>query len=206
MKNKIYSKLIILLALVLCLAACDGAVHLPGMVRISLDYTSLNVSKGYTKTLTATVTPDSAAETPIVWESSDTDIATVDKNGVITGKEFGKAKITAKAGNATATCDIEVVSVPAKSIVLYYGDYPIIDPVCVTTDSPTQITAKFIPEETTDKSITWTIGNTSVAEFTSDSTDNPCSLIGKVFEYSTTLTAQGVGGVSATCGIFNNTK
>lgn len=29
MKNKIYSKLIILLALVLCLAACDGAVHLP---------------------------------------------------------------------------------------------------------------------------------------------------------------------------------
>ena len=61
MKNKIYSKLIILLALVLCLAACDGAVHLPGMVRISLDYTSLNVSKGYTKTLTATVTPDSAA-------------------------------------------------------------------------------------------------------------------------------------------------
>lgn len=29
MKNKIYSKLIILLALILCLAACDGAVHLP---------------------------------------------------------------------------------------------------------------------------------------------------------------------------------
>ncbi len=32
MKNKIYSKLIILLALVLCLAACDGAVHLPESV------------------------------------------------------------------------------------------------------------------------------------------------------------------------------
>ena len=32
MKYKIYSKLIILLALVLCLAACDGAVHLPGII------------------------------------------------------------------------------------------------------------------------------------------------------------------------------
>ena len=32
MKNNIYSKFIILLALVLCLSACDGAVHLPESV------------------------------------------------------------------------------------------------------------------------------------------------------------------------------
>ena len=50
MKNKIYSKLIFLLALVLCLAACDGAVHLPGMVKISLNETEISINKGDTKT------------------------------------------------------------------------------------------------------------------------------------------------------------
>lgn len=95
MKIKIYSKLIILLALVLCLAACDGAVHLPGMVKISLNETEISINLGDTKTLIATITPDSVKDSPITWTSNDTTIATVDNNGLVTGKAAGEATITA---------------------------------------------------------------------------------------------------------------
>ncbi len=53
----------------------------------------------------------------IVWSSSDPTIATVE-NGVISGIVEGTATITAKAGNATATCVVTVTKSFAYPILL----------------------------------------------------------------------------------------
>ena len=65
------------------------------------------VKDGATLTITATVTPSDATYT---WESSDQTIATVD-NGVVTPVGLGIAKITAKSGDLSATCEVFVGTV-----------------------------------------------------------------------------------------------
>ena len=123
MKNKIFSKLIILLALVLCLAACDGAVHLPGMVKISLNETKISINKGDTKTLIATITPDSVKDSPVTWTSSDTSIATVD-DGVVTGKAAGEAVITATitVGQVEYSASCKVTVAVSKVTITFDGN------------------------------------------------------------------------------------
>ena len=55
-----------------------------------------------TKTLAATTNP---VDYKAVWSSSNNSIVSVDKDGVITAKDYGKATITAKFGDYTATCE-----------------------------------------------------------------------------------------------------
>ena len=65
---------------------------------------------GKTMTLTATVTPENAANKALNWASSDTSVATVN-NGTVTAVKAGTATITATAegGNGTsATCTVTV--------------------------------------------------------------------------------------------------
>lgn len=45
---------------------------------------------------------------PITWSSSATTYATVDSNGVVTGKASGSAVITAVSGSASASCTVTV--------------------------------------------------------------------------------------------------
>lgn len=47
----------------------------------------------------------------IKWSSSNTAVATVDKNGVVVGKKKGSAKITATIGNISSSADINVVDI-----------------------------------------------------------------------------------------------
>lgn len=58
-------------------------------------------SKGASHTLKATVTP---AGTKVTFQSGNEKVATVDANGKVTAVAPGTAKITATAGDLTATC------------------------------------------------------------------------------------------------------
>ena len=61
-----------------------------------------------TVTLTATVTPANSTDA-VTWESSNVNVATV-AGGVVTAVANGTAIITAKAGNYSATCVVNVTS------------------------------------------------------------------------------------------------
>ncbi|WP_051280417.1 Ig-like domain-containing protein [Anaerovorax odorimutans] len=75
---------------------------------ISLDQNNINLKVGSTLQLTATVAPDDATEKSVNWSSSDTDVATVDKNGVVSVVGDGTATITVSTvvGDIAATCII----------------------------------------------------------------------------------------------------
>lgn len=79
-------------------------IHVTG---VTLDKNELTLIEGEKSTLVATVAPEDATNKTVTWSTSDATIATV-SNGVVTAKKVGKATITAKAGDKSATCSVTV--------------------------------------------------------------------------------------------------
>ena len=79
--------------------------------QITLNKTSTSISVGNSQTLTATVTPENAANKALKWASSDEDVATVAPDGTVTAVKVGTATITATAmdgSGKSATCKVTV--------------------------------------------------------------------------------------------------
>ena len=82
---------------------------------VSLNKTALTLDVGKSYTLTKTVSPSNAV-TSYTWSSSNTSVATVDKNGKVTAKASGTATITVKTSNGkTANCKV-TVNLPTPQI------------------------------------------------------------------------------------------
>lgn len=71
------------------------------------------VAVGATEQITATVKP---ANTKITYTSDNTDIATVDEKGLVTGVKAGDVTITVKAGKTTKTVKMAVKDVILKDV------------------------------------------------------------------------------------------
>ena len=133
---------------------------------ISLSNESVNLKVGTTSQLLAEIKPD-AANKSISWSSSNSSVATVDSNGLVTARGVGTATIVAKTiNNVTDTCIVNVAnySVNLKSISIT-TEYAVL-PINITK----QLAVVFTPSNATDKTVTWSSSNTSVA--TVDSSGN----------------------------------
>ncbi len=84
---------------------------------VSLNATSASLEVGGTKQLTATVTPSNATNKNVTWSSSNTAVATVDNNGLVTAVAAGSAKVTVttKDGSYTAQATITVTEVEEET-------------------------------------------------------------------------------------------
>ena len=80
---------------------------------ISLSASSLNLIPQETFNLTANVNPIDATNSSITWSTSNSDIASVNSNGVVTGITEGSVEITATTndGNYTANCIVNISSI-----------------------------------------------------------------------------------------------
>ena len=76
---------------------------------VELDITQKALNVGDTFTLTANVKPNNATDKSVTWSSSNTSVAMVDENGVVTAVAEGTATITATASNGVeASCTVTV--------------------------------------------------------------------------------------------------
>ena len=127
---------------------------------VSLSPDILTLDVGESSTLTATITPDNATEKSVTWESSDTNIATVDTNGVVTAVAQGSTTIKATVGGKSAECTVTVIAaatVPVESVSL---DKTSLELTKGGTDT---LTATITPNNASNKSVTWNSSNPSVA-------------------------------------------
>ncbi|RDB60905.1 hypothetical protein C1878_12730 [Gordonibacter sp. 28C] len=77
---------------------------------VTLDQVELSLAPGQTVTLHAQVAPDDAFDKEVVWESSDSEVATVDDEGAVVAVDGGEALVTATAGGVTAGCRVVVAA------------------------------------------------------------------------------------------------
>ena len=79
---------------------------------VKLDQTEVTVKKGKTVTLTATVYPSKLEDKSVIWESSNTKVATVTREGKVKGVKAGTATITctSNATGLSTTCTVTVTT------------------------------------------------------------------------------------------------
>ena len=84
----------------------------PDVTGVSLNLNSMNLNKGDTGTLSATVSP-TGANPKVKWTSSDESVAKVSATGVVSAIAKGVATITATtiSGGYSATCKVKVKNI-----------------------------------------------------------------------------------------------
>ena len=140
---------------------------------VTLSPSALRMNTGESATITPTVSPSNATDQSVTWTSSDTDKATVTQAGVVLALKAGTVTITATTtavgvGNehksATAIVNIEGddyvppvivdvtgVSLNRETMSLFVGDIG-------------QLSATVEPEDATNKNVTWSTSNATVAD------------------------------------------
>lgn len=138
---------------------------------IKLSDTSETIYVGNKFAITAT------GASSVKWSSSDTSVATVDSNGVVTAKKSGSADIKATSGSSSVTCKITVKSGSTVNIS--------------STSISSLSKGKSVLLKSTTRSVKWKSSNTSIATVNNGIVDTKAT--GYV-----TITAYTSGG-AATC-------
>ena len=162
---------------------------------VTLDKTTLSIEAGQTAQLTATVQPGNADNQAVTWSTSDASIASVDANGKVTANAKGSATITVTTadGGKTATCTVTVTE-PAAPVAVT-GVTLNKSNTTIYTGRTETLTATIQPADATNKAVTWTSSNTSVATINN-------GVVTGVSVGTATITVKTTdGGFTATCTV-----
>ncbi len=159
---------------------------------MTLNYTSKTLNIGESFTLAAVISPENAANKTVTWSSGNTTVATVSTSGVVTANAPGTAVITVttNSGGKTASCTVTVNPSIPSAVTLNQSS------VSLTVGETIQLTATVSPSNATDKTVTWTSSNTSVA------TVNQSGLVTARAAGTATITVTtNSGGKTASCTV-----
>ncbi|MGL1885149.1 MAG: Ig-like domain-containing protein, partial [Reichenbachiella sp.] len=127
---------------------------------VSLDQGTMALSVGNNGTLTETVNPGNATDKSVNWSTSNAGVATV-SNGLVSAVSAGSAVITVTTvdGSYTATSNITVTAstVYVTSVSLDQST------MALTVGNNGTLTETVNPGNATDKSVSWSTSNGSVA-------------------------------------------
>jgi formylglycine-generating enzyme required for sulfatase activity len=155
---------------------------------------STSVIVGETETLYPIVTPVSAYDKSITWNSLNTAAATVDENGTVTGIAAGTAKITATTvdGGLKAVCSVTVSPTPVSLTEITVSP----STLEIYTGGTGTLSVAFTPTNATDQNLTWSSSDKTVA------TVEESGLVTAVAEGSATITATSAdGNHTSTCAV-----
>ena len=187
-----------------CLVKVKGDANLPvgDLESISFDTTSLVLKKDIMYTINYVTTP-SDVNGNIVWDSSDTDVVTIE-NGVIKTVGVGTSTITAKSGEIEDTMYVTVVEgdsdtpdviddgkeVKATAIALNQQE------IVLSVNDSYNLAATVSPDNTTNKEVSFSSSNSNVAAVNSE------GKVEALNEGEATITVKSANDLSATCNVI----
>lgn len=152
-----------LLAFAGCSKSDDGDKTVPVTSVTITEGATYSLGVDDTHTFRATVLPDNATDKTVSWSSTPATTLSIDtKTGAATALAAGTATVTAKAGGKTATCTVTIAAivVPVTGITLAPAG-PVQLKLGETTTQ--QLTPTIVPENATNKAVTYTSGYSEVA-------------------------------------------
>ncbi len=173
-------------------ATCMITVVPTPVESITISETSIDLIEGETATIVATVSPNDATDKTVTWTSSDEAVATVSAEGEVTAIKAGTATITAASSNGlTAECmvtvDANIISV--TEITISHSELTLIE------GETANLVATVSPDDATDKTVTWTSSDESVA------TVSAAGEVTAIKAGTATITAASSNGLTATCQV-----
>ena len=153
---------------------------------IRLDKSDVDLGVGGSVSIMPTMSPDGANDI-VVWSSSDSSVATVDKYGVVNAVSQGEATITARCKNVKATCK---VSVKPMKIILNKDEVTL-----NIGESDSVIAAIDPPVDSGD--IKWASSDESIATVDSNG-------VIKAISYGTAIVTAEYDGAKASCVVSVN--
>lgn len=144
-------------------SSCTVTVNPTKATSLTLDEKTLNLIIDDQYMLKYQLLPEKTTNKNVIWESSDSGIATVDSLGMVKAVAVGKTTISIfnHDKSLTAKCLVDVSPIKATSIILNNKDMEIF-----INESAT-LTYKILPENTTSKSVTWSSANTNIVSVNS---------------------------------------
>lgn len=204
--KKIFSLMLLCTAVVF--ASCsnddDSATTPVAVSGISLDQTTLSIVAGETGTLKVSVAPEDATDKSVTWTTSEPTIATVSNTGVVTAIKAGSATITVTSvadNTKEATCEVTITAAPiaVTSITLNKTTTSIIKSAKET------LIATVAPAEATNKVVTWSSSNTSIATVNATTGEVEGKAIGEATIIATSTENTSITGTCKVTVIENKT-
>ena len=91
------------------------------LTSVSLNTNKITLEKGEKYGLRVIYSPaDTTDDITVIWSSTDTDVATIDENGMVTAVGFGEADITAEIGEFSVVCNLSVN--PSEYTITFISD------------------------------------------------------------------------------------
>lgn len=162
---------------------------------ISLNKSSLALGVGDSDTLTATVLPANATNKTLSWSTSNSSVATVSQNGVVTGLGAGTCTIWAYATDGSgkyASCNVTVTgaNIPVTGVTLNKPS------LFVGVGGTATLIPTILPPGASNQNVTWDSSDDLVA------TVNSSGVVTGIREGSCVVTVTTVdGGYTATCNV-----
>lgn len=129
---------------------------------VLLNASSLELSIGDTYAFKASVLPENATNKELTWSSSDESVVSVD-NGTITALKEGKATITVKSNDGYKSSSA-VITVVKKAPIIHVSSVSLNETsLDLLTGDRATLTATVLPSDASDKTISWSSNNESVA-------------------------------------------
>ena len=124
------------------------------VIQITLDKQSMNLTVSQTAVLTMTITPATVVNKNVEWSSSDSNIASVDATGIVTGVGNGTAIISVKSiqANLIATCSVTITT-PVQKLTVSRNK------VTLVVGKGIQLFYSFFPQSSTNPRVIWTNSN-----------------------------------------------
>ena len=175
-------------------ATCEVLVEPPiiNVTGVTLNETSVVLEPEATTTLVCTVSPTDATNQNVTWASSNNNVATV-SNGLVTAVALGTAiiTVTTEDGGHTATCAVivENVIIPVTNVTLNQSS------IILNNGSTFSLVATVLPEDATNKNVTWSSSNTNIA------TVNNGVVTAKGVGTTLITVTTDDGGYTATCSV-----
>lgn len=125
---------------------------------ISLNKTSVVTHVGKSFTLLADILPSNASNQVLNWYSSNSNVANVNSNGVVSANQVGSTIIEAKStdgSNKFAVCNVEVI-IPISQIILSQTNLEL------RVGQSSTLSTVILPTNATNKKVNWISSNPEI--------------------------------------------